>query len=265
MTRSAVLLAAMIAAAPLSVDAPDSLNSHKDLLGEETTIRVSGGGGSYAFIARGCNNEVIDHLPVNYREASGEVSHRFGGAPFRLGARGGWIEDRIGISSTGIITSPDSGSMRTTNYVNPFVSVESRRGSIGVGWVWHDKEFVTANIDAVSRPNHTVNDFSGHVVIGNPDQKYFAFRWMESEPLYSGGGYFTIGVGGQTPNTRLDFYGGISTGGPYEATGVMLNASYAVSSDLLVTLGGRTALGGGPSQYGLSAGFAFRRRKSRGQ
>ena len=47
---------------------------------------------------------------------------------------------------------------------------------------------------------------------------------MESEPLYSGGGYFTATVGGDLPTLPLELRVGLSAGGPFDGAGVVARA-----------------------------------------
>jgi hypothetical protein len=260
MNRSAFMLASLVAITPFAVEAPDSLGTSGTLPGE-TSVRIAGGAGYYAFIARGCEGQQIDHVPVHFGEAAGEISHRFASAPYRIGVRGGWIEDRIGGSSSGILGSSDIDTTRTTGYVNPFVALEARRVSVGVGWVAHDNEFMTTNENASLDENHAINDVSAHLIIGSLDRKYFAIRWMESVPLYSGGGYLTIGVGGGAPDSPLELYGGFSAGGPYDSGGLFFDGSYQLPKNLRVTLAARGGYGGNQAQTGVSLGLMYRMRK----
>jgi hypothetical protein len=73
MNRSAFMLASLVAITPFAVEAPDSLGTSGTLPGE-TSVRIAGGAGYYAFIARGCEGQQIDHVPVHSGEAAGEIS-----------------------------------------------------------------------------------------------------------------------------------------------------------------------------------------------
>lgn len=261
--RGLTWIGALSVMAPIAVEIPaafDTVGTH----GSETRLRVAGGAGSYAFIARGCEGQVIDHVPVDFRDASLAMEHRFPGQGFVVGVRGGVIEDRIGASGSRVFPEVPEGRTVTTRYVNPHIAMEALDTGIGIGWVAHDGEFITTGESARTHGSHPVNDVSGHLRIGRLDRRYWLVQWMESEPLYSGGGYFTVTLGGRLPNSGLELRGGLAAGGPYEGSGLTLRGNYPIGDGLRISLSGRGGFSGNEPAAGVGLGLEYRMRPRTG-
>jgi len=258
MTRGLFWVAALGAMMPVAVEIPAANDDTTGARGE-TRLRVAAGTGSYAFVARGCEGQVVGQVPVDFHDASAALEHRFGGIPLLVGVRGGVIEDRIGRSEGSLFPEVPEDHTVTTRYVNPYVSLEQPESGFGLGWVAHEGEFLTAGEQARTQSSHPLNDLSVHFRIGHLDRVHFLAQWMESEPLYSGGGYLTVTVGGPVPNSKLELRGGMSAGGPYEGAGLIVRASYPVTEGLRVDLRGRGGASGGKSAAGVGVGLEFTR------
>jgi len=262
MSRSRWCLIALSALTPISVQVHTEGDTSATItMSDGTRVEVYGGAGEYSFISRGCEG-VVSRRPVSFHDVGGGIEQALGKTGLSIGVRGGWMRDDIGRLEGGnsfapATESPDSTRVVIENrYVNPYITYEKPRGSVGLGWVAHDKEFITAGEGARQEDQHPLNDFSGHLRIG-PERHYFAVRWMESVPIYSGGGYLTIGVGGRPANGRLSLYGGMGAGGPYEGAVIMLQAGYPLGNH--VTVGARTRLGwsGDRNASGVALGVGY--------
>lgn len=240
MSRSLVALGALILLTPVAIERRLPADGAAARYPASLQVEVAGGYDYYAFIARGCNGEILDHLPVNARDAGGSISYSFRNTPFRVGVRGGWVGESFGHWGDTLTDQADARAGRTFEnvYVNPNIEVDGGSGAIGCGWVAHRHPF-TSTATEDSRPasaGMATNDFSFHVRLGSRDRKYFLLSWMEEVPIESGGGYLRIGIGGQTPTRRLSGLVGFATGGPQEGMGPLIEGSYLVTPDLALRL-----------------------------
>ena len=272
MNGKLAVLGALAVASPIAVDVPTDPDTAEtavtsDVADEETAttargetrLRIGGGVGSYAFIARGCEGQVIDHVPVNYREVGAAVEQRFSNVV--VGVRGGAMRDEVGEGDSVRFPEVPLGRTVTNRYINPHIAFEDRRAGAGIGVVFHKKEFITTGEGARTEVDHPLNDVSGHIRIGHLDRKYFALEWMESVPLYAGGGYVTLGIGGRARS--LDLYGGLSAGGPYEGGGLFLRASYPIGGGFRLGFHGRAGYSGTEPASGIGLGLEYRAARGR--
>jgi len=238
---------------PVSVEVPTSSDSGD--AGGETRITAMGGIGRYAIIDRGCEGQVLDTHPIDFREAGGEIEHRFpGGAT--LGLRGGAVREEE--KSQAVVTDysvyPYRDSLVTTvgrrnnRYFNPSLSHETHNLGVGAGWMWSAGRFRV-------RPNGGDSGPTFHFRIGSRERVHFLLEHMESLPLYSGGGHTEFGLGIH-PHRLWDFHGGIG-GGPYDGGGFVLRADCRVRPNWAVV--GRARLGGsgGEPQSGVGFGLSY--------
>ncbi len=258
MTRSAATLGVLIALMPLAVEAPigsDSSRSDPSF----TRFRAAAGYGSYAFISRGCQGEVIDRIPASYHDVAGAIEHHDGATHLTIGVRGGRVHDDIGVSSLSPPTDSIASPARDNAYVNPYLAFEEGEASVGFGVVFHEREFITAGEQARTQPSHPLNDFSAHMRIGRLEEQYFELSWMEGMPIASDGGYLTAGVGGRvSPTVPVDVFAGLGTGGPFEGAGLALRGGLEISPGL--TLGVRSRIGhsGGANASGVALALEYR-------
>jgi hypothetical protein len=239
LSRSLVALGALIAVMPLAIERPFSPDSAGTRAPGALQIEVAGGYDYYAFVARGCNGAILDHVPVNAQDGAASVTYRLANTPFRVGVRGGWLRDDFGHPGDSTLFGGLPRDRRITNaYVNPNVELESRSGAIGIGWVAHKRAFVsTASEDRglPQSPSSHENDMSFHFRIGSL-QKYFLLSWMEGMPLESGGGYLRIGIGGQTSARWFSGLIGFATGGPQEGMGPLADLAFQVTPAVALDL-----------------------------
>jgi len=252
MSRSVAVLLGLVAVMPLAVEVPPDSASRTG----ETRLRAGAGYGSYAFVSRGCSGEVLSRVPVHALDGSIGVDHRFAKLPLRVGVRGGWTRDRID-SATSVIGSPvvSPGGTVYNRYLNPFIEYDSPGHSVGVGWVAHENEFITAGEGAREQASHPLNDVSFHLRAGS-ERKYFLASWMEGMPIYSDGGYFTTGIGGRLSERRVSGFIGLAAGGPMEGAGPRAGLDVEVAPGLRVGIKGQTNLSNG-ANVGLGLEYRF--------
>ncbi len=252
MNVRSVALGALVLWLPVVVEVPTSPDSGSG--GEsETRITLVGGAGHYAIIDRGCEGQVLRTHPARFREAGGSIEHRSSNG-LTSGVRSGVLrekrESRFVVTDYSVYPYRESLAVvvsETENvYVNPFVAVEGRRLGIGAGWAWARGTLPT--LDSKRQP-------SFHVRIGRLDKAYFKLGYLESVPLYSGGGFADIGFGGH-PHRLWDIYMGMS-GGPFDGPGLSLKCDYRVRPHWAIT--GRARLGesGGEAQNGMGLGLTY--------
>lgn len=258
MNRHLGLLVGFASVLPLAVEVPAPADSGMARRGE-TRLRIAGGYGHYAFMARNCEGRVIDQVPVRTKDVGAAVDHRFAGQPVRIGIRAGGTRDEIGRGKDSLrFANVPQNRTLTNRYVNPFIEVDGEDAGFSVGYVFHTDEFPTAGENARNQVDHPANDLSAHLRVGRRDERYFQLSWMEGVPIYSDGGYLTLGVGGTLPARRFEGFIGIGAGGPMEGGGPMLRGSYALTPALRLQLmlHGNTS---GAATVGLGAEYRIPR------
>src|SRR5262249_28794586 len=146
MTRHRWCLIALSALAPVSVQVHTGGDTVATVVASDgTRFEVLAGTGQYAFISRGCNGSIVSQRPISFQEVGGAVEHGVGGG-VSVGARGGWIRDDLAdVAESEPFVGISVPRERIENrYVNPYFTYEHPNGSIGLGWVFHQKEFITA-------------------------------------------------------------------------------------------------------------------------
>ena len=258
------LLLALTIVTPLSIQ----LHERGDTLAtvtaaDGTQYEVVAGGGEYAFLTRGCNGEVIRRHPVSFHDAGMRVQVPIGGRGLAVGVRAGVVRDDLaggdGVVSPAEPLPGESQPPRVITYiryVNPYVAFEPPGGSVGIGWVVHDHEFPTASEFAREMPHRPLNDLSAHVRIGSPS-KYFEARWMEGVPVYSDGGYLSLGVGGHADHGPVSGFVGLAAGGPYEGAGLALRVGCDFPHGWRATVRSRIGKSSGTNASGIAVGVGW--------
>ncbi|HEY6194079.1 MAG TPA: hypothetical protein VI504_03475 [Candidatus Eisenbacteria bacterium] len=263
------LLVAIAAITPFSI----TLHDRGDTLATVTTadgtqFEIAGGAGEYAFISRGCNGEVIRRHPAAFREGAVRVQQPLGHTGLALGVRAGTVRDDLaggdGLVRPDLILPNEPQPPRelsTNRYLNPYFTYDTPGSSVGLGYVWHEREFPTAGEGARELPARPMNLLSAHLRIGS-EQQYFETRWMEGMPLYADGGMFNLGVGGRPGDGPVTFFTGLGAGGPYEGAGLALRVGYDVG-DWNVSVRSRFGNSGGANASGLALGLKYAKRTAR--
>jgi len=249
---------------PVSVDAP----SRDSTSGGETRVSLTGSVGRYALIDRGCEGQVLDTHPHEYSESALEATHVFDNG-FAVGVRAGVLREEI--TDREKYTDYSGPYPRDTvlvyrsdwhnSYVNPTIGYEGRTGAIGVGVITARRPFVFGEPDtrAALYGSTGINDTkvwpTFHLRGGRRDGRYLRFAFMESVPLYSGGGYFDLGLGSHL-SRRWDLYAGLS-GGPFDGPGLALQTEYRALPNLAIHAKTRLGSGGGENQSGIALGVTY--------
>ena len=223
----------------------------------ETRVSLVGGVGRYAIIDRGCEGQVLATHPRKFVEHGAEVQHRFANG-ITFGVRGGGVREKSETRFTvyDYRTYPYRESLVvlhnewTNEYINPWLGLERPRVGIGIGRVWSRRPFAVASGGGVKI------DPSFHVRIGYLDRGYFRVSFMESVPLYSGGGYFELG-GGAHMSRNWDMYLGFNPGAPYDGLGLVLGLEYRASPNLAITARARLGESAGGPQSGFGLGIIY--------
>jgi hypothetical protein len=255
MVGRATCLGTLVVLMPLSLEIPAGIGTDD---GSATRVRVAGGGGAYAFIARGCEGQVIDRVPVRFEDAGGSLEHRFGAEGLAFGVRGGFIRHRMGApEDPRRFAGVPLDTVLETRYVNPFLAVEGEEAGVGVGLVFHDGEFLTAGESARLQAGHPANDLSAHVRVGPHYGPHVLVQWMEGVPLASSGGYLTALAGGPLRDLNWILRAGLGAGGPYEGAGLVLRLEYADRGPLSLDFAARLGVFGDDGHWGAAAGIAY--------
>ena len=248
-----VVLLTFAAALPVSVEIPSSDSTSA---GGETRLGVTGSIGRYALIDRGCEGHVFDTHPREYGEAGLEAVHLFDNG-FGVGVRAGTVREEVTERTTATDYSqyPYRDTTHVTTYdwenswVNPSVSYEGSNAGVGVGVVTARRTFMPHTGSGL----RTLPSF--HVRLGPLDRSHLRIAYMESMPLYSGGGYADIGVGSHV-HRNWDIYAGLSTG-PFDGPGVALRTEYRALPNLAVSARTRLGRSGGEAQNGIALGLSY--------
>jgi hypothetical protein len=251
MSRNLAFIVVLAAVAPLAVDTSGPESTAVSPGG--TLLRASAGAASYAFLARGCNGQVLERVRAHAQDASVSIDQPLGVTGVHVGARAGSLRDRIDTTSSERFAGVPAGRTTTNRYVNPYLAYERAGAGIGAGALFHEREFLTAGERARTERGHAINDVSLHLRLGPDRGPHFIGRWMESEPLYSGGGYLTLGIGGTGERLPLSFEVGLAAGGPYEGAGGFLKSRWQSRSGLGLDVAGR----GGAEGSGASVGVRY--------
>lgn len=244
-----VALLAISIALPVSVEIPNSDSTGAD---GETRVTVAGSMGRYGLIDRGCQGEVLRTHPHEYGEAGLEAVHRFG-TGVTMGVRAGTMHETVTTKAPDYSQFPVRDTVTVTEwdnaYVNPTMGYEGSDGGVGVGVVMAREPFVRGPGEGL-----TVLP-SVNVRIGHLDGVHLRASYMESVPLYSGGGYLTLGVGAHI-HRRFDTYVGLS-GGHFDGPGLAFRGEYRALPNLAIIARTRVGHSGGERQSGFALGLAY--------
>jgi hypothetical protein len=218
----------------------------------ETNFKIAGGLGSYAYITRGCEGEVLTKEEIPFKDAGFSFDHKFR-SPVKIGLRGGYIWDNRDrateyidwIDTLIIVENSDNF------YLNPDLSFEGRWFGIGAGPFFAQKTLYGREGGEWGKSLP-----SWHIRIGSK-KGYFSMNMLENIPLYSGGGYLNLGVGGSaSPN--FSYWIGLGSSGPYDNVGFIAKTDIRLKSNLYLDLAGRLGTSEGVSESAISAGLNYR-------
>ena len=209
-----------------------------------TELRVAAGAGHYVALVRDCDGTVTDKIEDDFADVAASVDHRFDGTPFSLGVTGGFLKDH----------RFDSTDKDGYSYINPTIGITKHKFAMSLGAVFMSESLLN--------PNDVDQDSESDVYptlamrVGTLAGPYFTMSLLSAFPMYSGGGYLDLGVGGQATD-RLGIWGGVSLIG-MTATGITGHLDWRLS-DRFYLLGG-VAFGSRDSdpQYSGTIGLSYR-------
>ncbi|MGE5175942.1 MAG: hypothetical protein ACM3JJ_06140 [Hyphomicrobiales bacterium] len=224
-------LCSLAVVAPLAVDvrAPDPDSS-------ATSLKVAFGAGSYAYVTRGCEGQVIDRYQRRFRDAGVEVKHRFDG-PVEVGSRVHLLR-----------RFPEYE--KNTLVWNPNVSVEG--GKIGFGLGVNLNRGKTPYVDR----DFEISPVTGHLRLGSLRSVYFSMHVFEDVPIASGGGPVRMGLGFDVPRV-MDGWVGMGTPPPYDKPGFVAKADVHVTRFLDLNFAGRLGGSEGLTENSGSVGITI--------
>lgn len=205
-----------------------------------TNIKFGGGAGSYAYVTRGCEGQVIRKKRIPFRDIGFSFDHKFK-FPVRVGLRGGHIWDKT-------VYSPDETI--TNFYLNPHVSLELRSFGIGAGLCSAQKE-----LSAKKSGSETTLP-SWHLRLGSR-KLYFSIHMLENVPIYSGGGFVNLGFGGRAGRETSCWFG-VSSPRPYDGLGFLVKTNFKLQGNWYLDLAGRLGQSEGVSESAFSLGLNYR-------
>ena len=222
----------MAAVAPLAVDLPAS-NPDSSV----TSLAASMGAGSYAYVARGCEGDVLSKKQYYYRDAGFAVEHQFRG-PVAVGLRSKVVRELPGFPENTMVW-------------NPYVSAEWRKFGLGAGYVPRGETLVSGS-------GTDVPPASAHLRAGAFDRMYFSIHLWEDVPAISGGGGMVRFGLGFRPGRRLDLWTGLGSVEPYDKAGFVLKADVHLARAIDLNLSGRLGGSEGLVENAGSIGVKFK-------
>jgi hypothetical protein len=216
--------------APLMVDvAPPQPDS------SVTRFSVAYGGGSYAYITRGCSGEVLSTERRDFGDMGFAVSHRYAGGPGEFGLRATVFRKMPQYESGTVIWNPNA-------------ALEFRKFGFGLGYVSSPGEDYAPYY--YSGREFDPLPVSGHLRFGPLRGTYFSISFLEDVPLVSGGGTVSTG-GGFRVSRAVNGWFGVSWPEPFDMPGLLLKSNVHLNRSLDLNLSGRL---GGSEGISESAG-----------
>jgi hypothetical protein len=224
-------------------------NDEKD--STETNFKIAVGQGSYAYVTRGCEGEVLTKDKIPFTDFGFSADHKFK-SPIKIGLRSGYISDEIPVSS---VYYDDYKSYlfedRTNFYFNPDFSLEWKWFGIGAGPFFAQKTLYGSEGETWGKTLP-----SGHIRLGTKSA-YISINMLENVPLYSGGGYLDLGYGVRA-SRNFSFWLGMGTSGPYDYIGFVAKTNLRLKGNLHFDLAGRLGSSEGISENAISMGLNYR-------
>lgn len=231
MNRQWVSVLSIAVVAPLAVD----MNA-RDPDSTVTSLMIAGGAGSYAYVTRGCEGQVLSREQRRFQDAGVALTHRFNG-PVEAGVRATLLRKVPQYEKNTIVW-------------NPNVSVEGRKVGLGFG----------VNLGGGSsyyERDFEISPVSGHIRLGSRRTAYFSTHVFEDVPIVSGSPV-RMGVGFRG-GSLMDGWVGMGTPAPFDKPGLVAKADLHLSRFLDVNLTGRLGGSEGLSENAGTVGVTLRR------
>lgn len=212
----------------------------------ETNLKIAGGLGSYAYVTRGCEGEVLSKEKIPFKDVGFSMDHKFK-APVKIGLRSGYISDE----GTYYYHDINKVESRKNFYLNPDIALEWKNFGFGVGPFIAQK-----TLRGKEESDWGKTPPSWHIRIG-PKTTFFSINMLENVPLYSGGGYLNLGVG-VMPSRNFSLWLGLGTTGPYDNVGFIAKTDFRLKGNLHLDLAGRLGSSEGISENAMSMGLNYK-------
>lgn len=209
----------------------------------EMNIKFAAGKGSYATITRGCEGQVLSKRKIPFQDMGFSVDYRIK-SPACLGLRAGkiWTEYEYSVYTNGI-----EYEKMTNSYLNPNISLEGSKLGIGIGYFIPKKHLPKKEKKQL---------FSWHLRFG-PPKSYFSIHYLENVPLYSGGGYVNLGLGGKA-GKKINYWFGLGSAGPYDKAGFVAKTNFEIKRNWHLDLAGRLGGSEGIWENAIAVGLNYR-------
>jgi hypothetical protein len=231
MTRRWLNFIATAALTPLAVSVSPALRDSS-----VTSLTIAAGSGDYAYVTRGCDNEVLTKQKLHFRDSGIEVKHEFRG-PLAAGVRMTVLNE---------MPEYDKGSV----VVNPNIAMEWDKVGLGLGGTFVPDD------NANGQPDYKIPRASAHIRVGQLTKLHASIHLGEDIPLTSGGGAYRIGAGFR-PLKDADLWLGLG-GYPYDKAGFIVRADYHATPYLDLHATGRLGSSEGIKENAVSAGVTVK-------
>ena len=218
-----------------------------------TSVNLSGGIGSYMVIFRNCDGTATSEHREEFVDVGGAISHRFGEG-VELGLRGGYLNDHRVSLPVPVYGGGSDNLGQGVYYVNPHIAFEDEGIGAGIGVLLTDHSLYSGSF---YEDNGKSAYPTAHLRVGNENKAYFATSLFENVPLYSGGGYFDIGVGVTHVPNKLGVFAGLSVGGPYDSGGLIVKTKFRPDPSFSMNANVRLGAAEGNTEYGLGLGVTY--------
>jgi hypothetical protein len=213
----------------------------------ETNLRIIGGYGQYAEVARGCEGNVIDKDEIPFTEIGASLDHKTQ-RPIRLGIHADYIWTKEERELEGYNQYERfAGPWHSKNIfsVNPFITAEWNYFAIGGGYVWSSKQIIDENHFA-----------SGYIRIGNMSSVYFDASLFHTPSIYTEG-VVKLGLGS---NSNPDFNWWFGLGGikPHDKAGIIWKSNIRLQKNLFLNPLVRLGISEGISESAIGFGLTYR-------
>lgn len=213
----------------------------------QISIKIGAGAGSYAYVTRGCEGQVLREQDVPFKDLGFSVDCQLK-SPVQVGLKAGKIWDEYKYA---VYTDGTGFEERANAYLNPNASLDGGWLGIGGGYFFAKRDLPKRGDRGWAR-----RLASWHLRIGRP-RFYFSIQMLENVPLYSGGGYFNLGLGG-VAGRQIRYWVGWGMSGPYDGTGFVAKSNLRLKRNWYLDLTGRVGASEGIFERAISAGLNYR-------
>jgi hypothetical protein len=217
-----------------------------------THVRAMGGGGQYRYLVTNCGGGIDRNSRETYTDFGIEIEHQSRNN-FGAGMRAGYVDDSVIFFQNPPVEAV-GGSFW---YANPYGSYNQRWFGIGGGVLFASEEVLSLeDVDAFSDSRSSIAPTISLRLL-RLDKIYLTADLFSGVPLYSGGGYFSLGVGFR-PVPRQGLWIGLGSPGPYDEAGLLLQSETRLEGRWYLCVNGRYGQSGDTDEFGVGAGITYR-------